>query len=193
MGGGTCEAIGDRGALARVSPEVGRHRAGSGAHPEERQAGSDRLVDPGTRLQHPAAEDRIRRPAHHRVRDLLVVEHGAAATRAANDVDAVARARLEIHIVERLHPPEAQARGREPVETHGARDLAASASIEQRQVATHVLLARRGSVDEQLETPIADALTATSDIEAHVDDVAIAHHVVATLEPLLPALAQHRV
>ena len=38
-----------------------------------------------------------------------------------------------------------------------------------------------------------DALTTTSDIEPHVDDVAITHHIVTTLEPLLPALTQHRV
>src|ERR1700726_2838530 len=33
----------------------------------------------------------------------------------------------------------------------------------------------------------------TSDIESHVDDVAVAHHVVAALQPLLAAFAQHRV
>ena len=39
-------------------------------------------------------------------------------------------------------------------------------------------------------------MTATmtrSDIEANVDDVAVAHHVVASFEPLLAALAKHGV
>jgi hypothetical protein len=83
---------------------------------------------------------------------VYVVKHGPATTRAAHHVDAITSARLEIHIVDRLHATETQARGKEPVETHRARDLAASARIEQRQVATHVLLAGRGRIDDELET-----------------------------------------
>ena len=108
--------------------------------PERRQTGRDRLVDARARFEHPAAEDRIRRSAHHRVGDLLVVEHGAATARTAHHVDAVSSAGLEIHVVDRLHPTETQTRRVETVETHRARDLAASAGVEQRQVATHVLL-----------------------------------------------------
>ena len=51
---------------------------------------------------------------------------------------------------------------------------------------------RRGRVDDQLET-MRDRDDQASDIESHVDDVAVTHDVVATLEPLLASLAQHRV
>ena len=184
--------------VARVAPEVGRQRARRRPDAEGLEAGSDRLVDPGhdssTRPPKIGSVDRHTTAVGH----LLVVEHGASAARAAHHVDTVARAGFEIDVVDRLHAPEAQTRGREAVQAHRTRNLAPRARVEQRQVATHVLLARRGRVDDQLE-PVAvhrRAITGparASDIESHVDDVAVAHHVVASLEPLLAALAQHRV
>jgi hypothetical protein len=79
------------------------------------------------------------------------MEHGSAAARPAHHVDAVPRARIKVDIVERLHPAEAQARGRKPIEAHRARYLAVSTCLEERHVASHVLVTRRRRVDDQLE------------------------------------------
>jgi hypothetical protein len=108
-------------------------------------------VDERARFEHPAPEDRIRGPANHRIGDLLVVKNGPPATRAPHDVDSIAGAGLEVDVVERLHATEAEARRCKSIQTDRAGDVATSACVEQRQVATHVLLTGRGLVDDQPE------------------------------------------
>ena len=102
-------------------------------------------------FENPPAEDGVGRPAHHRVGHLLIVEHRAATARASHDVDSVARAGVEIHIVDRLHSTEAQTGRSETVQTHRTRNLAPRAGVEQLQVATHVLRTRCRCIDDQLE------------------------------------------
>ena len=103
------------------------------------------------RLEHPSPEDGIARAADHAVGDLRVVEHRPATARAPDDVDAVARARLEVHVAERLHASEAQTRRTESVETHGTGGRPPCALVEQRHVAAHVLLPRGRRIDDERE------------------------------------------
>src|SRR5580658_4619840 len=80
------------------------------------------------------------------------MKHGSAATRTPDDIDAITCAGLEIHVIDGLHPAETQACRSEPVQADGSGNLPADARVEEREVATHVVLARRGLVDEQLKT-----------------------------------------
>ena len=83
--------------------------------------------------------------------------------------------------------------GRKPYRRTAPGGLPACTGVEQRHVATHVLLTRRRRVDDAARAAGPAATGRDSDIEAHVDDVAVAHHVVASLEPLLAALTHHRI
>jgi hypothetical protein len=149
---GTSETIGSGRALTRVAPKVCGQSARGRAHPEDCEAVGNRIVNPGTRLENPTAEHRIRGTTDNRVRDLLVVQHSPAATGPAHHIDAIARACLEVDVVHGLHSPEAQTGRREAVQPHGANDLSMDAGVKQCKVATHVGLTWRGLVDEQRES-----------------------------------------